>query len=84
MARRLAKKSANPTLSEAAKKAATTRKRVVVRSKGVAVIPLADLALLRRLEREAEDREDNAAADAALADPERTPYDQVRRELGLN
>lgn len=30
-----------------------------------------------------EDRADAAAIDEALADPERVPYDQVRRELRL-
>ena len=30
-----------------------------------------------------EDRADIAAAEAALADPERIPHEQVRRELGL-
>jgi excisionase family DNA binding protein len=30
-----------------------------------------------------EDRADAAALDEALADPERMPYDKVRRELGL-
>jgi excisionase family DNA binding protein len=30
-----------------------------------------------------EDADDIAAAEAALADPERIPHEQVRRELGL-
>lgn len=82
---RSAQKNSGPTLAEAAKQAATARRRVAVPARKVAVIPLADLRLLRRLEREAEDREDNAAMSAALAESEeRIPYNQVRRELGLD
>ena len=57
--------------------------RIVIDRRGkdkVALVPIEDL---RRLE-ELEDREDIAAADAALAETdERIPYDEIRRELGL-
>lgn len=51
----------------------------------VAVIPAEDLALLERLEREAEDRIDAAEADRVLADPGegRTSWERVKEELGL-
>lgn len=55
-----------------------------VPGRNVAVVPLADLRRLRKLEREAEDRDDVAAARAALADPARIPHEQVRRELDLD
>lgn len=45
----------------------------------VAVVPVEDLELLQRLDDEA----DNAVAEEALAEPGTTPYEQVRRELGL-
>jgi rRNA-processing protein FCF1 len=51
----------------------------------VAVVPLSELRRLRQLARLAEAAVDNAAADDALAESgERIPYDQVRRELGLD
>ena len=42
-----------------------------------------DAEYLDRLLSGDEDRDDIAAAEAALADPERIPHEQVRRELGL-
>ena len=42
-----------------------------------------DKAALDRLLEGDEDRDDIAAAEEALADPQRIPYEEVRRELGL-
>jgi excisionase family DNA binding protein len=42
-----------------------------------------DAEALERLLAGDEDADDIAAAEEALADPVRIPYDQVRRELGL-
>ena len=42
-----------------------------------------DLDRLLRGEPTAEDLDDIAAAEEALAEPERIPHEQVRRELGL-
>ena len=49
-----------------------------------AIISIEDLRLLERLIREEEDRIDIAAADVALADEERIPYHDLRRELGMS
>jgi prevent-host-death family protein len=51
----------------------------------VAVIPMEDLRLLERFERQAEDAIDAAAARRILADPEegRVSWDELRGELGL-
>jgi hypothetical protein len=65
---------ARVTLAQAAKQAATDKKRVALPHRGVAVIPIEDLRLLRRLEgehgrraseREAEDRIDLEAVRAS-------------------
>ena len=57
--------------------------RIVLHRRGkdlVAVVPIADLAALERLE----DQLDLEAAKRALAESdERIPYEQVRRDLGL-
>ena len=57
--------------------------RIVLHRRGkdlVAVVPIADLAALEKLE----DQLDIEAAKRALAESdERIPYEQVRRELGL-
>ena len=63
-------------------RAAYGKERIVLtrRSKELAaVVPIEDVRLLEELE----DRLDIEAAREALSDPERTPYDQLRRELGL-
>jgi PHD/YefM family antitoxin component YafN of YafNO toxin-antitoxin module len=59
-----------------------TGERIVVhrRGKGLALISVEDLELLERLE----DQDDARAAREALAESdERIPYEQVRKELGL-
>ena len=57
--------------------------RIVLYRRGkdlVAVVPISDLAALEKIE----DQLDVEAAKKALAESgERTPYEQVRRELGL-
>lgn len=62
--------------------------RVVVtrhKDEGVAVIPVEDLRLLERLERQAEDAIDAEAARRVLADPDegRESWEDVRKDLGL-
>lgn len=49
-----------------------------------AIIPMKDLELYQVLFAEEEDRVDNAAADAALAEPgENVPWEDVKRELAI-
>jgi prevent-host-death family protein len=64
-------------------RAAYGKERVVLTRRGrplVAVVPIEDLERLREME----DRQDAQILRKALEDPERIPYDQVRRELGLD
>jgi prevent-host-death family protein len=65
----------------------TTGEPVAIESDGrtVAVLVSAeDFALLQRLREEEEDRLDNAAADAARAEPgENIPWERVKADLGL-
>lgn len=64
-------------------RAAYGKERIVLTRRGralVAVIPLEDLERLRAME----DLRDAEILREALADPERLPYDQVRRELDLD
>jgi prevent-host-death family protein len=74
-------------LSENLKSVETTGEPVAIESNGrtVAVLVSADdFALLQRLRQEEEDRIDNAAADAALAEPgESIPHEVVKADLGL-
>lgn len=62
--------------------------RVLLRRGGnpvAAIISTEDLALFDRLIEEEEDRIDNAEADRALAESdERIPYEDIRREMGLD
>jgi prevent-host-death family protein len=57
--------------------------RVIIARRGkdrVAIVPVEDLEKLQALE----DAADIAAADAAMAEPGKSiPYDEVRKELGL-
>jgi prevent-host-death family protein len=73
-------------LPENLKSVETTGEPVAIESEGrtVAVLVSAeDFALLQRLRQEEEDRIDNAAADAALAEPgESIPHEVVKEELG--
>ena len=74
-------------LPENLKSVEITGEPVAIESEGrtVAVLVSAeDFALLQRLRQEEEDRIDNAAADAALAEPgESIPHEVVKAELGL-
>ena len=74
-------------LAENLKSVETTGEPVAIESNGrtVAVLVSAeDFALLQRLREEEEDRLDNAAADAALAEPgENIPWERVKADLGL-
>jgi antitoxin Phd len=74
-------------LSENLKSVETTGEPVAIESDGrtVAVLVSAeDFALLQRLRQEEEDRIDNAAADAALAEPgESIPWERVKADLGF-
>ena len=74
-------------LSENLKSVETTGEPVAIESDGrtVAVLVSAeDFALLQRLRQEEEDRIDNTAADAALAEPgESIPWERVKADLGL-
>lgn len=62
--------------------------RIVLERRGkplAALIPLEDLQLLERLIEEEEDRIDLAAVHEAMAEPgPDIPYEQVRKELGLD
>ena len=64
-----------------------TGEPVAIESDGRTVAVLvsaADFALFNRLREEEEDRLDNAAADAALAEPgENVPWEQIKADLGL-
>jgi prevent-host-death family protein len=60
----------------------TGGERIILRRRGqdVAVlVPVADLKLLKKIE----DRLDNAAADKALKDPARIPWEKLKKELNL-
>jgi len=74
-------------LPENLKSVEITGEPVAIESEGrtVAVLVSAeDFALFQRLRHEEEDRIDNAAADAALAEPgESIPHDVIKAELGL-
>jgi prevent-host-death family protein len=75
------------SLSDILNRAEYTGERAVIHRRGkdaAAIIPIEDLRLLERLVAEAEDREDIAAARAALAEPGgRISYDDFRRRKGL-
>jgi hypothetical protein len=58
------------------------KEHVVLRRGGKAVGVVISIDELRYFQ-ELEDRLDVREADKALADPKRTPYEEVRRKLGL-
>lgn len=70
------------TLEEAIRKVAEGERAVVrIKGKDVALMSLDDLELFEEIE----DRLDNEAADRALAEPgPNIPYEQARKELGLD
>jgi len=72
---------------ESLKSVETTGEPVAIESDGRPVaflVSAEDFALLQPLRQEEEDRLDNAAADAALAEPgENIPHEVVKTELGL-
>ena len=81
---RLNASEAREHFSDTINRVAYQGERIVLHRHGkdlVAVVPIADLAALEKIE----DRLDVEAAKKALAETdERIPYDQVRRELDLD
>ena len=81
--KQLAASRARANFAETINQVAYRGERVILHRRGkalVAVVPIADLAALEKLE----DQLDLQAAKQALAESdERIPYDKVRRELGL-
>lgn len=79
--------SVRESLSADLENVETTGEPLAIDSDGrtVAVLVSAeDFALFERLREEEEDRLDNAAADAARAEPgESIPWEQVKADLGL-
>ena len=64
------------------KRAARNKERIIVTSKGkkvAAVVPIEDLKAIEELE----DREDIEDAKKALAEPGGIPWEQLKKELGL-
>ena len=60
------------------------KQRVVLERRGkdvAAIVPIEDFEMLERFAEALEDREDIEAALEALKDPERIPYEQVRKAL---
>ena len=74
-------------LSENLESVETTGEPVAIESDGrtvAVIVSVEDFALLQRLREEEEDRTDNAAADAALAEPgESIPWEKVKADIGL-
>ena len=74
-------------LSENLESVETTGEPVAIESDGrtvAVIVSVEDFALLQRLREEDEDRADNAAADAALAEPgESIPWEKIKADLGL-
>jgi antitoxin Phd len=72
---------------DALNRVAYAKETIILQRRGediAALVPLEDLKLLERLREEEEDRLDNAAADAALAEPgENIPHEVIKAELGL-
>ncbi len=73
---------ARERLSTLIERASSGKERVVLTRRGKAVAALVSVEDLATLET-IEDRQDLEDARRALADPERIPYEEVRRKLGL-
>ena len=81
--KRLSASKARSDLAEVLNRVAYKGERVLLHRRGknvAAVVPVEDLDLLQRIE----DRMDNEAADKALKDPRRIPWEKVKRDLGLS
>jgi len=78
---------ARSRLADTINRVAYGRERVLFARRGkpvAALVPAEDLALLERLEEEADLRDARAALRAYDRDPSKAiPYEQVRRRLGL-
>jgi prevent-host-death family protein len=79
---------ARKSFSKTINRVAFGKERIVLERRGedvAAVIPVEDLELFERLMEEFEDHMDIKEAHRRLADPEdrSMPYEQVRKELGL-
>ena len=74
-------------LSENLESVETTGEPVAIESDGrtvAVIVSVEDFELLQRLREAEEDRTDNAAADAAIAEPgESIPWEKVKADLGL-
>ena len=72
---------------DALNRVAYAKETIILQRRGediAALVPLEDLELLNRLREEEEDRIDNAAADAALAETgDNIPHEVIKAELGL-
>ena len=82
---RMTASKARGKFSDLLSRVANRRERIVVHRRGkdvAALVPLEDLALLEELQ----DRRDVEEAKRRLADPTEVPipYEQVRKELGLD
>jgi antitoxin Phd len=73
---------ARERLSTLVERVSSGKERVVLTRRGKAVAALVSVEDLATLE-SIEDRQDLEDARRALADPERIPYEEVRRKLGL-
>ncbi len=77
---------ARKAFSDTVSRVAFGGERIVLERHGkpvAALVSVEDLRLLQQALEAAEDREDVAAARAALADGELLPYAKVRKRLGL-
>lgn len=76
-------KEARDNFADTLNRVAYRGERIILQRRGVdcgaAIVPTEDVELLEKLE----DILDDLEADEALSDPERIPWDKVKRELGL-
>ena len=82
---RMTASKARGKFSDLLSRVANRRERIVVHRRGkdvAALVPVEDLALVEKLQ----DRRDAAEAKRRLADPAEVPipYEQARKELGLD